>query len=321
MRISIRWKILILIMVLALVPLIVLGFISTGNISEMGDSAISDVEEMTNTAVEDSSAALNNLGENMVNSAAISLRKQVALYLEAHPDATLEDLQNDPEFQAIAVQPIWEGKTTRTQAYTLIAYATISDTIGFNIAFAHLEKDLVEWNIDEMVGGAEGYEEALEEFMAGNDICISFNWDGTYLYAFNAMPTADTITADGIPLICSAWIPIDELNEPATLLESTMSSNKNNVIATIDDAKSNNQASMWITVAVTALIVAVLSIFFARGFTSPIKQLTDVADRISMGDLGVSINVKSNDEIGELSESFGRMVTAVKYLSQDDNEA
>ena len=323
MKISIQWKILILIMVLALVPLVVLGFISTGNISEMGDSAINNIEEITNTAVEDSSAALDNLGKKMVSIAATSVRSQIGLYLDAHPDATLEDLQNDPVFWDIAVQPIWEGKTRETTAYTMVSYVTISDSINLNTVFAHFDELVCEWDIDEMIGDAEGFDEVFEEFLAGNDGGINFSLDGgrTYFYAFNAMPSADTTTADGIPLICSGWISLEELNEPAIQLEETMLSNKNNVIATIDVAKSNNKTSMWITVAVTVVIVAILSIFFARGFTNPIMQLKNAADRVSMGDMSVSINVKSKDEIGELSESFGRMVAAVKYLSQDDNEA
>ena len=313
MKLSIQWKLLILIMVLALVPLVILGFLSIGNISGMGDEEATNVDEMTSTAVEDSSAALENLGEKIVNSATISVRNQVILYLDAHPDATLEDLQNDDEFQAIAVQPIYEGEN---EAYTYIVNAHTREAL-----FAH-DEGMIGFEGLGSTLEAEGYEEAKKQLLAGNDGSFRFSVDEgqTYNYAYVCMPTADTITADGVPLICAGMISLEEFNAPAKQLEEALLSSKNNVIATIDDAKSNNQTSMWITVAATAVIVALLSLLFARGFTNPIKQLKDAADRVSMGDMSVSINVKSKDEIGELSESFDRMVTAVKYLSQDDDE-
>ncbi len=66
------------------------------------------------------------------------------------------------------------------------------------------------------------------------------------------------------------------------------------------------------------IIVAAVSFMFGRSVTNPIKKLTTAADKVSKGDMSVTIDIKSKDEIGELAESFGRMVTAVKFLSEDE---
>lgn len=67
-----------------------------------------------------------------------------------------------------------------------------------------------------------------------------------------------------------------------------------------------------------AVIAVLLSYMISVGIVRPIKDLTDAADRISKGDLGVQINIKSHDEIGKLAESFERMLAAIKYLKEKE---
>jgi nitrogen fixation/metabolism regulation signal transduction histidine kinase len=51
-----------------------------------------------------------------------------------------------------------------------------------------------------------------------------------------------------------------------------------------------------------------LTIFLARRYTHPIHRLAEEVKKVSAGDLSVTFPVKSNDEIGELAESFNEMV-------------
>jgi len=62
------------------------------------------------------------------------------------------------------------------------------------------------------------------------------------------------------------------------------------------------------------ILATILSIYLAKSITKPIKNLTDAANKISMGDLKVKINIKSKDEIGELAKSFNRMLRSIKIL-------
>ncbi len=66
------------------------------------------------------------------------------------------------------------------------------------------------------------------------------------------------------------------------------------------------------------VIAAAASIFLAGSITNPIKKLRDLADKVSMGDLDVANTVTAKDEIGDLSESFDRMVVAVKFLNSTE---
>ncbi len=78
---------------------------------------------------------------------------------------------------------------------------------------------------------------------------------------------------------------------------------------------------MLVTLIVVLAIVFVVALgvafYVSRGITRPVAHLSDVAEKVSMGDLNVSVAVKSDDEIGDLADSFGRMVTAYRFMAQD----
>jgi HAMP domain-containing protein len=74
-----------------------------------------------------------------------------------------------------------------------------------------------------------------------------------------------------------------------------------------------------------ALLLAgvALSTLLARGIVRPILLLTQVADKISKGDLDTPVGVETRDEIGDLALSVGRMRASLKAamsrLSQNRN--
>jgi signal transduction histidine kinase len=60
--------------------------------------------------------------------------------------------------------------------------------------------------------------------------------------------------------------------------------------------------------AIGALFVAlVLGIFLARTLTRPLRELTAATRAVAEGDLGLTVPVRSRDELGELTASFNRM--------------
>ena len=64
--------------------------------------------------------------------------------------------------------------------------------------------------------------------------------------------------------------------------------------------------------AVTVLLVVTIAWFSARALVTPIMELTDAAERMSLGELNVKIDVKSRDEIGLLAQAIGRMQTSLR---------
>lgn len=71
------------------------------------------------------------------------------------------------------------------------------------------------------------------------------------------------------------------------------------------DATLNRTSRIILDSGIIALIVtAFLSYMIARGITGPIRQVTEVAKRMSQGDFKQRVAIKSRDEIGRLGEMF-----------------
>jgi methyl-accepting chemotaxis protein len=68
--------------------------------------------------------------------------------------------------------------------------------------------------------------------------------------------------------------------------------------------------------AITALLAAVIAWFSARSLVNPIMKLTDAAERMSLGDMNVKIDVTSRDEIGLLAQAIGRMQTSLRMAME-----
>ena len=47
------------------------------------------------------------------------------------------------------------------------------------------------------------------------------------------------------------------------------------------------------------------------------EHLKEVAENVSMGNLDITVHRYSDDEIGDLADSFSRMVTAVKFFRSE----
>lgn len=99
------------------------------------------------------------------------------------------------------------------------------------------------------------------------------------------------------------------------------------VIFTQMDAKpmreSLNQTRKTISISVLLafLLTAVVGYIFAKTLTGPIAALTGKAKELALGNLNQKITVRSEDEIGQLTESFNYMAAALnKTLSQISNE-
>ncbi len=63
---------------------------------------------------------------------------------------------------------------------------------------------------------------------------------------------------------------------------------------------------------ISAIVISIALILLVTRSVTPIKGLVKVADQIAAGDVNVSVDVKTNDEIGTLMRSFGRMIANIR---------
>jgi methyl-accepting chemotaxis protein len=62
----------------------------------------------------------------------------------------------------------------------------------------------------------------------------------------------------------------------------------------------------------TFFVILIIAFFASRAIVTPIRKLTDAANRISVGDLDVEISNTSKDEIGDLASAIMRMQDSIR---------
>ena len=72
----------------------------------------------------------------------------------------------------------------------------------------------------------------------------------------------------------------------------------------------------WIALGVI-LLALVISLFAAAALVRPLRQLKVATDRISRGDFDVDIDIRRGDEVGDLADSFERMIAATKFFREN----
>jgi methyl-accepting chemotaxis protein len=86
------------------------------------------------------------------------------------------------------------------------------------------------------------------------------------------------------------------------------------------NSTSNTVQTSVITIFLIALlIICVLLILISKSIVNPLVKLKNAANQIADGNLDVSIQVKSSDEVGQVSTALSRTVTRLKqYIEYID---
>jgi methyl-accepting chemotaxis protein len=93
--------------------------------------------------------------------------------------------------------------------------------------------------------------------------------------------------------------------------------------ASEDKFQANNQAyqtgrTLMITAtAISLLLGVILSIVIARGFSVPLGQAVAVLERVAGGDLTVTLDVDTKDEVGRMAEALNRAVEKLNSTLQE----
>lgn len=77
--------------------------------------------------------------------------------------------------------------------------------------------------------------------------------------------------------------------------------------------------TILVTLIVLGLAIAIL-MFFARLIIRPIKNLVEITDQVSRGDLSKKAEVCSNDELGHLASTFNRMIDSLNQSRTEIEE-
>ena len=261
-----------------LIPLVI-SFIVIGYIY------ILQIEEIKSIATEEGARSLNDLGEKMIKQKALDIAKQIEIFIRSHPHFSKEELYNSPVLKAIAVQPV--GRT---------GYTAVHDNKAIN--HFHKNPKIVGMDLHTLSKKLPEFWSILEASLKGRSRGY-YNWkdaDGVirskYMFC---------TPIKGTDLVAAATTYIDEFSRPAKQIEQR-----------IVNRAERTRIVFLIVTGVSLIVVILVTSMYSRTIVQPIVYLTDVADRISLGDLDTKIEIRSSDEVGMLAESFDRMQESLR---------
>ncbi len=154
---------------------------------------------------------------------------------------------------------------------------------------------------------------AIDEMIAGKTGCkrIAVKKPDTLKYS----PANRT----GVEYVAYAPVPITKWSLGVIIPEEE-------IVKIADDMQrsmENTIGTYYLIIGIIIVTVIIVSVVVGSYITKPIKHFTDVAERISKGDLNVDIEqsfLKRTDELGELAKSFERMLNSFKVMMKELEE-
>jgi HAMP domain-containing protein len=112
----------------------------------------------------------------------------------------------------------------------------------------------------------------------------------------------------GTDLIVASTTYIEEFSRPSKAIEVKMKE----VEWRYQKQYQEKFQVFYIIMSALLLILLVVIYLYSRSVIQPIRYLSEVADKISMGELDTPIQLKARGEVSVLAESIERMQASVK---------
>lgn len=252
-------------------------------------------ETTTDLLTRESAEFVNRMAEEKIGDISVAVATQCKLYLLGHPELRKEDFGQDLGFKSLAVQKV--GSTGYTALYQLPG----SD--GIWRTWAHDNPKIVGIDMSQLkkpLGrNFPGFWKIFSGVRGGQKSQGYYTWqdkDGQFRDKFMVCtPIA------GTRFVIAATTYMDEFTGPVRMMAA-------NAKALTDRAKMVTLVIMGATLLLIGIIVAA----YGHRLTGKIRSLTEVADRISVGELGMEIETQSKDEIGDLAEAIARMQDSIR---------
>lgn len=254
------------------------------------------MNSLSSLLTEQSAETVKKMAEDLVKEKARSASKQINMYLSSHPQLTVEDFNYEMNFRLIAVQKV--GLTGYTSLYA------IPDEQGVSTFWMHPNAKLIGINTTESMQKVLGkdYKDFIKIYQGAYKGVES---EG-YYFGKDADGKIQEIymissPVEGTPFVVSATVFLDEFTRPIRIMETRAQK-------LINNAKYIILAIVIGTIVLIGLVVSI----YGNMLVNKIKSLTDLAQRISIGDLDAEVGIKSKDEIGDLSDAIVRMQESIR---------
>lgn len=280
---GLRAKMFFLFLVIPLLLMSVSGFLT-----------LKQMNVLTDDITAASADILKQMGEASIEATGKSVAAQCKLYLDSHPNLKREDFVSDMVLSKLAIQKV--GKT----GYTVLS------SVGPFTSWLHPNPKLHGVQLTKVIKKLLGSEyPRFLRIIAAAEKGKNVKSRGYYLWKDTdgkmreKFMTLSPIVGTDYNIAATTYI--HEFTAPLQKLET--------------QAEAVAAASLNLNLIIlvgTLVVIGLIVTLYGHNLTSRIRQLTEVADRISVGELDAEITIKAKDEIGSLAEAITRMQDSLR---------
>ncbi len=256
---------------------------------------LGQMNNLSSLLTSESSKIVKNLVEEKVADAARKVAAECTLYLESNPGMKKEDFNYDAKFKRIAVQKV--GMTGYSALYEK------PDLKGVWQTWIHVNPKIIGIDMSKLkkpLGKSfAGFWKVYTGVKEGGESRGYYTWwekDGSFREKFMVCTPVE-----GTSFIIAATTYVDEFTGPVKLLKIR--------------AKKQTSITRNFIFGIfggTILLIGFIVSFYGHRLAGRIKSLTEVANRISVGELDAEIDIAGEDEIGNLGEAISRMQDSIR---------
>lgn len=247
-----------------------------------------------------STHVVKQLAEQSIIDKAKSIASQCSIFLKNNPDLNKDDFYYNFDLKEISIQKVG------AQGYTSLVEIPDSDTgdDGF-VIWCHqnpeyIGKPLLKTYKKALGSSYKEFKGFLKILRTGEGTSGYYKWKLDKKGIKDKFVAIQKIEQSDYIVISSTFI--EDFTTPIINLEK-------------EAQKLTEQARNYnIAILIVILLIILLSItIYGYRLTNNIGKLTDAADRISVGELDVQIEIKSKDEIGALADAISRMQDSLRF--------
>jgi PAS domain S-box-containing protein len=249
---------------------------------------------------------LKKMSEDFIRQKVLDVVLQLELYLQAHPEMTVKDLQNDLKFREIAVQPV--GKR---------GYTAVQD-VDTAINRFHKDSEIENLDLHSLSDKLPGFWTIMKNSLGGRYSYGYYKWkepNGELSDKFMYIAPMNEKTADGVRLGVSATSYIDEFTRPILAAQDVSHGTTRYLMMVLNGLMQSFKTLGFLSMGLGLLFIIAFSTWTGIYFSRAITNLQKATQAVNQGNFDIRVKPAMSGDVRQLIENFNQMLAQLSLTT------
>ena len=253
-----------------------------------------------------SEAVIKKMSEDFIRQKVLDVVLQLELYLQAHPEMTVDDLQHNSKFREIAVQPL--GKK---------GYTAVQD-VDTAINRFHKNPKIENVNLHSLSDKLPEFWTIMEASLDGRYSHGYYNWkepNGKLREKFMYIAPLNEKTADGVRLGVAATTYIDEFTHPILAAQDVSQSTTRYLMIVLNNLIQSFKTVGFLSMSLGIVFIIILATWTGFYFSRAVTNLQEATQAVNQGNFDIRVKPAMSGDVGQLIENFNQMLAQLSITT------